>query len=209
MKLASARALGVEFSEPASAMNTADQADFDDAFRRYRGYLQFLAETKLDRRLRRKIDPSDVVQETMLLACRGWHDLRGQDEAVRMAWLRQILLRTLLHAIRDFSAAKRNVAREQALVQLADESSACLEAEWVADQTSPSQSVERAEELVRVADALQELPAPQRDAVIAFYWHGCTLAEIGADLDRSMPAVSGLIYRGIKRLNARLATPIA
>src|SRR5262249_29146846 len=42
------------------AMTAGDKQDFDTVFRRYRGYLRFLAETKLDRRLRQKIDPSDV-----------------------------------------------------------------------------------------------------------------------------------------------------
>ena len=190
-------------------MSPANLVEFDAAFRRYRGYLRLLAETRLDRRLRRKIDPSDVVQETMLQAFRAWGDLRGDSEEQRLAWLRQILLRTLLHAVRDFGAAKRNVAREQPLVRIADQSSACLEQLCAADQTSPSQTVQRAEELLRIADALEELPTPQRDAVIAFYWHGATLAEIGADLERTAPAVSGLIYRGVKNLNARLAAPIS
>lgn len=188
-------------------MNPAENGDFEDLCRRYRGYLRFLADTKLDRRLRQKIDASDIVQETMLLAFRAWNDLRGDSEGERLAWLRQILLRTLLHAIRDFGRAKRDVAREQPLVRVADESSACLEAIFVAEQSSPSQIAERAEELLQVADALEELPDSQRDAVVAYYWHGCSLAEIGADLQRSVPAVSGLIFRGVKRLNARLAVP--
>lgn len=190
-------------------MSSSNPIEFEAAFHRYRGYLRLLAETRLDRRLRRKIDPSDVVQETMLQAFRAWGDLRGDSEEQRLAWLRQILLRTLLHAVRDFGAAKRNVAREQPLVRIADQSSACLEQLCAADQTSPSQTVQRAEELLRIADALEELPTPQRDAVIAFYWHGATLAEIGADLERTAPAVSGLIYRGVKNLNARLAAPIS
>jgi RNA polymerase sigma-70 factor (ECF subfamily) len=186
-------------------MSAGEQGDFEQLCRRYRGYLRLLADTKLDRRLRQKIDASDIVQETMLQAFRGWGDLRGESEPQRLAWLRQILMRTLLHAIRDFGRAKRDVARERPLVRIADESSACLEAACAAEQSSPSQIVERAEELMRVAEALDELPDAQREAVIAYYWHGCSLAEIGADLERSVPAVSGLIFRGVKRLNARLA----
>ena len=67
---------------------------------RYRGYLCLLAESKLDRRLRAKIDPSDIVQETMLAAIRAWDDYRGSSEGERLAWLRQILIRTLLHTVR-------------------------------------------------------------------------------------------------------------
>lgn len=185
-------------------MTAGENQDFDSVFRRYRGYLRFLADTKLDRRLRQKIDPSDVVQETMLQAFRAWGDLRGESEGERLAWLRQILVRTLLHSVRDFGRAKRDVSRERRLVQIADESSACLDALCVADQTSPSQIAVRAEELLRVVDALEGLPLQQRAAVLAYYWQGRSLADIGAELNRTAPSVAGLIYRGVKRLNAQL-----
>lgn len=187
-----------------SAMTDSDASGCEAVLERYRGYLKMLAETRLDRRLRAKIDPSDIVQETMIQAFRAWGDLRGSSEGERMAWLRQILIRTLLHAVRDFGRDKRDIKREQPLVRLADQSSAQLEWLAQADQTSPSQVAVRAEELLRVADALQELPEDQRTAVIAYYWRGATTAEIGAELQRSGSAVAGLIYRGVKKLNERL-----
>ena len=190
------------------ALPSSAASDCESALERYRGYLRMLAESKLDRRLRAKIDPSDIVQETMFQAFRAWGDLRGSSEGERMAWLRQILIRTLLHAVRDFGRAKRNVAREQPLVRLADHSSMQLEALCAADQTSPSQVAARAEELLRVADAMQELPEEQRAAVLAYYWRGATVAEIGAEMERSGSAVAGLIYRGVKRLNQKLGTAI-
>lgn len=186
-------------------MPAASSPEFESIVGRYRSYLRFLADCKLDRRLRRKIDPSDIVQETMLQAFRAWGDVRGTSEGERLAWLRQILIRTLLHAVRDFGRAKRDVAREQPLVRVADESSACLEALCVADQTSPSQLAVRAEELLGVINALQELPVQQRTAVLLFYWHGQSLAEIGSELGRTPPAVAGLIHRGVKRLSSQLA----
>lgn len=185
-------------------MSVPSASGCESLLERYRSYLRLLAETKLDRRLRAKIDPSDVVQETMLQAYRAWGDLRGASEGERLAWLRQILMRTLLHAVRDFGRAKRDVAREQPLVRLADHSSAQLEALCAADQTSPSQVAERAEELLRVADAIEQLPEEQRSAVLAYYWRGASMEDIGVELQRSSAAVAGLIYRGVKRINQRL-----
>ena len=185
-------------------MSAPAASECESVLERYRGYLRMLAESKLDRRLRAKIDPSDIVQETMLQAFRAWGDLRGSSEGERLAWLRQILIRTLLHAVRDFGRAKRDVKREQPLVRLADHSSAQLELQVAADQTSPSQVAARAEELLRVADALADLPEEQRSAVVAYYWRGASVAEIAEELERSGSAVAGLIYRGVKRLNQRL-----
>src|SRR5437667_8765206 len=96
---------------------------------RFRSYLRFLADIKLDRRLRRRIDASDIVQETMLKAYGAWDDFRGHDSGQRVAWLRQILMRTILHALRDARCAKRDVAREQNLDVALDESSRRIE-QW-------------------------------------------------------------------------------
>ena len=55
----------------------------------FRGYLQVLAELHLDRRLRGKLDPSEIVQQTMLRAYSAFSELRSRDSEVLMAWLRR------------------------------------------------------------------------------------------------------------------------
>ena len=49
--------------------------DTGDDLEPFRGYLQVLAELHLDRRLRGKLDPSDVVQQTMLRAYSAFGEL--------------------------------------------------------------------------------------------------------------------------------------
>ena len=60
-----------------------------------------LAERQLSPALRGRIDPSDVVQQTLVDAWRGHEDFRGQTQAERRAWLRTILKRTLIRYDRD------------------------------------------------------------------------------------------------------------
>jgi RNA polymerase sigma-70 factor (ECF subfamily) len=64
----------------------------------YRNYLTILATTQLDPRLRRRMSPSDLVQETMLAACRDFDQFRGVSERELLAWLRQILIHCLHRA---------------------------------------------------------------------------------------------------------------
>jgi RNA polymerase sigma-70 factor (ECF subfamily) len=68
----------------------------------YRGYLKTLAETRLGAKLHGKLDASDIVQQSMLQAFQAWNQYRGTTEGERLAWLRQIVTRNVLHALRDY-----------------------------------------------------------------------------------------------------------
>src|SRR5262245_21978776 len=166
----------------------------------YRGYLRALAQIEMGQRLKSKVDPSDIVQQSLLEAHQDLASLKGRTEPELVAWLRTILARNLLNTARDFAAQKRDIRRERSLVQQLDQSSARLERFLAADQTSPSQQVLRGEESAKLAAALAQLPDDQRTAVILKHFHGRSLAQIATQLDRSTLAVAGLLKRGLKKL---------
>lgn len=171
---------------------------------RYRVYLHVLARQHLDRRLRGKLDSSDVVQQAILQAHQSLDQFRGQTEGERIAWLRQVLIRCLSNALRDFSRDKRDIARERSLEEGLHASSARV-ADWLAaEQSSPSERAEQHEEVLRLADALSQLPEAQREALLLQHWEGWSLAQIGEQLGRSPAAVAGLIKRGLKQLRQSL-----
>jgi RNA polymerase sigma-70 factor (ECF subfamily) len=179
----------------------ASEVEIDDQWpERFRSYLRLLARMQLDERLRSKLDPSDIVQQTLLQAHRAMGEFRGQSDAEMAAWLRQILARNLSHAVRDFGRDKRNVNRERSQQAAVDASSARLEAWLAAEQSSPSQQALRNEQVLELCDALEQLPDAQREAVQLHYWQGCTLAEIAARLDRTPTAAAGLLKRGMRKL---------
>ncbi len=172
----------------------------DRTLERFRAYLRLLARLHLDGRLRGKLDPSDVVQQTLLQAYRGLDQFRGRSTPELAAWLRQILARNLAMAVRAFARGRRDVGREQSLEAAPAESSAHLEAWLAADQSSPSERAERNEQALRLAEALEQLPEAQREALVLQHWHGWPLARIGEQMGRSPEAVAGLIKRGLKQL---------
>jgi RNA polymerase sigma-70 factor (ECF subfamily) len=170
----------------------------------FRHYLRLLAGVHLDRRLRGKLDPSDVVQQTLLEAYQKRERFRGQSEAEYLGWLRQILAHNLADALRAFGQAKRDLARERSLDAALEQSSQNLGRWLAAEQASPSQNAQRHERAVLLANALATLPEAQREAVVLRHWHGWSLAEIARELGRTHEAVAGLLKRGLHQLRLLL-----
>jgi RNA polymerase sigma-70 factor (ECF subfamily) len=63
----------------------------------------------------------------------------------------------------------------------------------------------RNENLTRLAEAMEQLPEDQREAVTLKHLVGLTLEQIGERLGRTQEAVAGLLYRGRIELKRRLA----
>src|SRR6266542_2633528 len=179
--------------------------DDQDRLARWRQYLALLARLHLDARLRSKLDPSDVVQQTLLRAHEKLHQFRGDGDTELRGWLRQILANTLAEAARRFGADARDIARERSLEGGLDQSSGRLEAWLAAEQPWPSQHAQREERLLRLAAALAELPDDQRRAVELHHLLGCAVAEVADQMERTKQAVVGLLFRGLKRLRRLMA----
>jgi RNA polymerase sigma-70 factor, ECF subfamily len=167
---------------------------------RFRAYLRLLARTRFPALLQAKIDPSDLVQQTLLNAHRASDQFRGQTLAEQTAWLRRIFANTLANAIREFTCAGRDVGLERSLQASLDESSLRLEAWLSAEHTPPAEAAERNEEFLRLADRLAELPEVQREILLKRYCEGCSLAAIAEQLGRTRASVASLLRRGLSAL---------
>lgn len=178
----------------------AMQDNVNEKWEAYRSYLRLLARVQLDPRLRGKVDPSDIVQQTLLRACRSQDPSRPSTAAAEAAWLRQILARQLIDVARAFSANKRQISLERSL----DESSARIEYWLAGSGSTPSQHVSAEEGLLRVSRALEALPDDHRTAVELRYFGGRTVPEIAEQMGRSRAAVAGLLRRGLENLRAEL-----
>jgi RNA polymerase sigma-70 factor (ECF subfamily) len=165
---------------------------------RYRDYLLLLARIQLARSLQAKLDPSDLVQQTLLKAHRNRGQFRGRTEAELVAWLRAILARHLADVARKFGP--RAGVRERSLEAALEQSSARLEAWLAAGDTSPSRKAERQEQLLRMAEGLAALPDDQRVALELRHLRGLAVAEVAREMGRSPAAVGSLLFRGLKAL---------
>ncbi|WP_202799977.1 sigma-70 family RNA polymerase sigma factor [Schlesneria paludicola] len=166
----------------------------------YRDYLRLLTSLQFGPRLRRKLDESDVVQQTVLEACRSENQFRGQTEAERLVWLRSILANVIAGAARRFSTQARDMGRERSLEAELNLSASRLERALTADQTSPSGHLLRAEEVLALARAMSQVSDEQREVLELHHLKGMPLAVVADEVGKSRSAVAGLLYRGLRRL---------
>ncbi|HXY37843.1 MAG TPA: RNA polymerase sigma factor [Planctomycetaceae bacterium] len=161
-----------------------------------RAYLRNIADRLLDDRMGRRIDASDVVQQTCLSVHKQIGEFVGQDAAQFAAWLRQIHERNIRNAVRDqLHTEKRAVTREE---RLPDSDVHAIR------QTSPSQHVARREESVRLANAIAQLVQDEQEALRRRYLEGQSVAEIAAAMDLSKDALARLFKRAMKNVKRHL-----
>jgi RNA polymerase sigma-70 factor (ECF subfamily) len=173
---------------------------------RYRPVLRLqVRRLQLDPRLRPRFDSSDLIQETLLNAHAQLDRFRGRSEAELLRWLQEILAHTVADQVRRARAQKRDVAAEQPLQAALAESSARLGAFLASDQPSPGVEAERHELLLRIAEALEQLPEDQRDVVIQRDLEGASVAEVAERSGRTRKSVAGLLLRGRRKLRELLA----
>ena len=166
---------------------------------RFRPYLQFLARVSWDRRLQSKLEPSDLVQQTLLLAQKGFEQFQGENDEALAAWLRQILANVITEQQRYFGRDKRLAARERSMGDVLSESSRRI-AGFQSQAPSPSENIEFNERALRIAAAMEGLSKDQLEVLILHYWQGLTIPEISQALDRTQAAIGGLVHRGLRAL---------
>jgi RNA polymerase sigma-70 factor (ECF subfamily) len=175
---------------------SADRPDLD----RFRPALELWARCQMPAWLRGKLDPADLVQQTMLEAHAAPDKFAGRADLEMLGYLRRALANNLIDAARKFARSQADVSPDdcaRSSVRLAD---------WLAaDHTSPSERAARNEQFDRLAAALGELPDAQRIAVEMRYLQKMKVRAIAQALGRSEDAVSQLLHRAVVALRGTLA----
>lgn len=174
----------------------------------YRNYLRLLARVEVGRRLQRKLDESDLVQEAMLDAHRHFDNFRGTDERQFVTWLRRILAGKVSNLVRHYYGTRRRDLRlEEDLEAGFSAASRRLSHDLADSLTSPSQQVMRREQGVLLADALEKLRPDYRDAIVLRHLEGLTFPEIAKRMNRSQDSVEKLWLRALARLRQEFDSP--
>ena len=190
-----------------SVQSSSSHPHVESTFDRFRPYLHLIAQSNLGPILRRKLEASDVVQQTLLQAHRDMAQFRGTTDAELMGWLRQILRRRLLDFAKHWQGQKRDARREQAMERAIDDSIRRVDDWLMANQTSISKKAIRNEELLRLSSALEQLPEDLRQVIVLHHLQGMKFTEIATRLGCEDTTVARRLSRGLKKLKRMMDPP--
>jgi RNA polymerase sigma-70 factor (ECF subfamily) len=178
---------------------------------RHQQRLRQMIALRMDRRLAARIDPSDVVQETLAEAVQQLSDYLRDRPLPFYPWLRQLAWDRLaeLHR-RHIQARKRSVTREERWMPcLPDESALELAARLVARGSSPSARLCRHELRDRVQAALARLAPHDREVLVLRHLEQLSTREIASVLGITEGAVYTRHLRALERLRNLLGDVLA
>jgi RNA polymerase sigma-70 factor (ECF subfamily) len=163
-----------------------DRGAFDDLCRAHRERLESLVGARMGPALRGKVEPADIVQETLLRALQSMNVFRGTDEKTLLSWLLSIAE----HLI--WNASQKRSFRE-----------APLSLEVASEAVSASKRLRREERLQRLEESLSRLKPEQREAILLVKIEGLAVKEVARRMGRSEEGVRQLISRGVRELRGK------
>ena len=143
------------------AWRANDQSAGEELFARYYPLLLRFFSNKVS------VDPTDLIQETMLACVDGHHRLRATEK------FRAFLFSIAYNKLRDFY---RRSQRDEELVDMATHSSADL-------APGPSTMMGQDEQQRLLLRALRRIPVVHQVLLELFYWENATSAEIAVLMD--------------------------
>jgi len=173
---------------------------------RHSARLRRMVAVRMDRRLVSRLDPSDVVQETLIEALRLLPDYLRDRPMPFYPWLRQIAWNRLvdLHR-RHILSKRRSLDREVRLDLPLDEPSAYQLVELLlARESAPAARMLREELRYRVRKAIDRLSPEFREVLILRQIEQLSIEEIAAVLAVPQGTVKSRHFRALGQLRELL-----
>jgi len=180
-----------------------DEAALAELFSVSRNRLWRMVNFRIDKRLRSRLWPDDVLQEAYLAAQKRIHRFAEDGFASPFVWLRLVIHQTLIDIHRQYlGTQKRDVEREVSLdgKRFAHTTSASMVIQLMGDWTTPSQAAVRQERLGMVEQAIAALEPLDREVLALRHFEELTNAEVAEELGISGKAASIRYVRALKRL---------
>jgi RNA polymerase sigma-70 factor (ECF subfamily) len=180
-----------------------DQAAAHRLLELHQDRLRAMIAVRLDRRLSARVDPSDVLQETMIQAHQKLPEYLRTKPIPFYPWLRRIAWENIVQLHRQHLLAQaRAVTREERFeVALPDHSAIDLAERLISKGSSASQQMLKKELKARVQTALAQLDARDREVLVLRFLEQLSIEEAAAVLEISQEAVKSRQRRALERFS--------
>jgi len=185
-------------SQLVGAAKEGDSAAHSEICRQVQGQLNRMADQHLDAKLRRKLNPSDIVQATLTRMVQGFGDFRGSSSAEFYGWLNAILKNEVNSTRRNFQRQRRDIRRES------EQASAVVRGQSRPEEM-PSQRLQTQEKMAQFHKVIDRLPPDQAQVIKLRSIQELPFEEVARQMDRSANAVSKLWGRALISLQQELA----
>lgn len=189
---------------------TGDSSALEALLMGHRPRLRRMVAARIDDRLRRRIDPSDVIQETFLEVSVRLPGYLREPSMPFFLWLRFLTGQKLVTLHRHHLGVQmRDAGQEVALGPggCPQASSMALAAHLLDARTGPAEAAMRGELKEQVRRALEELDPLDREALALRHFEQLSRAEIAAVLGLSEAAAGKRYIRALEKLRRVLNGP--
>ena len=184
-----------------------DDSAVNQLMDRHRNSLRQLIRMRLDQKIQKRIDVSDVLQDVLIEANRRLTRYLNDPIMPFHLWLRQIARDRIIDAHRRHRvSAKRSIDREQNMVAPRgyDQSSIHLASLLGDRQLTPAAAALQKEMARKVEASISELEPKDCEIIVMRHYEHLTNQEIGQALGLTEPAASMRYLRAIRRLKVIL-----
>jgi RNA polymerase sigma-70 factor, ECF subfamily len=174
---------------------------------RHRGPIRRLVEMRLDRKVQRRVDVSDVVQDVMVEANSRLGKYLDDPAMAFHLWLRQIAWDRIIDTYRRHRvSAKRNMDREQpmSVPAGADQSTMELAVQLCDPAMTPAAAATQREIAGKVEAVIEQLADQDREIILMRHYEHLSNLEIAQVLKLNPPAASMRYLRAVRRLRELL-----
>jgi len=193
----------------AARLRAGDSAALAGFFARHRDRLWRVVDFRFDARLRRRLDPDDVLQQAYIEAAKRLGHFRGETATAAFVWLRLVVVQTMVDLHRaHIGAGARDAKREVGFdPDPATGDSAALAHHLAESLTSPSRAAARGETERQLRAALDELEPVDREVLTLRHFEELSNGETAAVLGLDPKAASKRYIRALERLRGVLDLP--
>ncbi len=184
-----------------------DEAALRELFDQHRERLKRMIRLRMSRRLKARMDESDILQEAFLEISSRLPKYTQNPQAPFFLWLRQMTgLKLAEHHRRHLGTQMRDADREVSIYRgaLPEANSMSLAAHLLGKLTSPSQAAIKAEMRLKLQEALNDMDAIDREVIALRHFEQLSGDETAEVLGLTKSGASSRYVRAITRLRKTL-----